>query len=183
MGNRLSRIVTRTGDLGTTGLADGSRVSKRDPRVVAMGDVDELNCCLGQLLAQPLPAQVSELLIGIQHDLFDLGGELSIPAAVIMDESYVSRLERLVEEFNHDLPPLKEFVLPGGGGAATVCHLARAVCRRAERSLWVLYEDQAVNAVSCVYLNRLSDLLFIIARVLGRASGGEVTWDRNRRRD
>jgi len=180
VGNRLSRIVTRTGDLGTTGLADGSRVSKGDPRIAAMGDVDELNCTLGQLLAQPLPARLRELLVSIQHDLFDLGGELAIPGSVIMDESHVTCLERLVEEFNQDLPPLREFVLPGGGSAAAACHLARAVCRRAERSVWALHESDAVNPRSGAYLNRLSDLLFVVARLLARAEGSEVTWDRSR---
>ncbi len=180
MADRLSRIVTRTGDLGMTGLGDGSRVSKCDPRVAAMGEIDELNCCIGLLTAHALPQPLTDALLDVQHDLFDLGGELSIPQAATLNETHLGRIESLAKELNDGLPPLKEFVLPGGGSAATACHFARAVCRRAERSVWTLHQSSAVNPRSCAYLNRLSDLLFIVARLLARSEGGEVTWDRDR---
>lgn len=183
MGHRLTRIVTKTGDAGTTGLGDGSRVSKGDPRVAAMGEVDELNCCLGLLLAQPLPARFRQTVTDLQHDLFDLGAELCIPDRATIDQSYVARLERLLAEFNADLPPLKEFVLPGGSAPAVTCHLARAVCRRAERALWTLTEKKSVNSTAGVYLNRLSDLLFVIARSLARSTDSEVIWDRERHKE
>jgi cob(I)alamin adenosyltransferase len=181
MGNRLSRIVTRTGDDGTTGLGDGQRVPKAATRIEACGSVDELNCALGLLLAEErLPAAISASLIESQHDLFDLGGELSIPGSVAIVARHVARLESDVERLNSDLPPLKEFVLPGGGSAAAACHLARAICRRTERCCWTLAQDEAVGADALHYLNRLSDLLFVMARVLARQEGGEVMWRRNR---
>jgi cob(I)alamin adenosyltransferase len=181
MGNRLSRIVTRTGDDGTTGLGDGQRVRKAAPRIEACGSVDELNCALGLLLAEAhLPDAISASLVESQHDLFDLGGELSIPGSTAILPQHVARLEADVEVLNAELPPLKEFVLPGGGSAAAACHLARAICRRAERRCWTLAQGEAVGADALRYLNRLSDLLFVMARVLARQVGGEVMWKRDR---
>ncbi len=182
MGHRLSKIYTRTGDKGTTGLADGSRVEKDSARVEAMGAVDELNCHIGQVLVHPLPDAVRECLIEVQHVLFDLGGELAIPGHVAVAEDYVTKLEQTLDGFNKALPPLKEFILPGGGAAAVACHLARAVCRRAERRLLSLARAESVNAASRAYLNRLSDLLFVLARVLARAQEGEVFWEPGRHR-
>jgi cob(I)alamin adenosyltransferase len=182
MGHRLSRIVTRTGDDGTTGLGDGRRVPKDAARIEAGGSVDELNCALGVLLAHPsVPATIASCLIETQHDLFDLGGELAIPGSVAIGAAQVQRLEAVVDELNTDLPPLKEFVLPGGGSAASACHFARAVCRRAERRCWALAHHEQVGADSMRYLNRLSDVLFVMARVLARQeSGAEVLWRRDR---
>jgi len=183
MGNRLSRIVTRTGDAGETGLASGARVKKTSLRVRAMGDVDELNSHVGAVLAQRLPASLRTALTRVQHELFDLGGELSLPGAVVITAGEVARLEADLEAHNRRLPPLKEFVLPGGNAPAAACHLARAVCRRAERCLWTLHEAEPQNAASLRYLNRLSDFLFVAARVLARARGGrEVTWQHTRQR-
>lgn len=185
MGNRLSRIATHTGDDGSTGLADGSRVAKTSTRVRAMGEVDELNACLGLVLAESLPDAIREDLLTAQHVLFDLGGELSLPGQAVLAEADIDRLDARLSACNETLPPLKEFVLPGGGRAAACCHLARTVCRRAERALLSLYQeedDNHLNPVTPVYLNRLSDLLFVVARVLARQEGGaEVTWDRSRR--
>jgi cob(I)alamin adenosyltransferase len=182
MGHRLSRIITRTGDDGTTGLGDGSRVSKDTLRVEAMGSVDELNCALGVVVSSDLPvAAAQDCLIEIQHDLFDLGGELAIPGTQLIDDARVAWLETQAEQFNAALPPLKEFVLPGGGTAASACHVARAICRRAERRCWALSHSEAVGGASLRYLNRLSDLLFVLARVLARAEGGsEPLWRRGR---
>ena len=175
MGHRLSRIVTRTGDDGTTGLGDGTRVSKASGRVAAMGDLDELNSALGCVLAEPLPEAVRAALATVQNDLFDLGGELSIPGRVAMAEGHVLRLDRDLEALNAALPPLREFVLPGGDRAAASCHLARAICRRAERSL-VAIEGEP-NPASLQYLNRLSDLLFVAARAVNRAHAhAETSW-------
>jgi cob(I)alamin adenosyltransferase len=174
MGNRLSKIYTRTGDDGSTGLGDGSRVAKEDLRVEAYGTVDETNSALGVLLGNPgVPAQIRRALTEIQHDLFDLGGELCIPGHVMINAAHVERLEKELDALNEDLPPLKEFILPGGGPAAAACHLARAICRRAER------RAQSVSADALKYLNRLSDLLFVMARVLARSAEGEVVWRRN----
>jgi cob(I)alamin adenosyltransferase len=181
MGHRLSKITTRTGDAGETGLADGSRVPKDSPRIAALGEVDELNSVIGVLLAEALPAEVRELLEGVQHDLFDLGGETAIPGQALMVEAQVGRLERSLEDFNRDLPPLKEFILPGGTRAAALAHLARTTCRRAERTLVGLARSEPVSTVARVYLNRLSDLLFVLGRVLNRAGGGsDVLWKRDR---
>lgn len=181
MGHRLSKITTRTGDAGETGLADGSRVPKDSPRIAALGEVDELNSVIGVLLAEVLPAEVRELLEGVQHDLFDLGGETAIPGRALMVEAQVGRLERSLEEFNRDLPPLKEFILPGGTRAAALAHLARTTCRRAERTLVGLARSEPVSTVARVYLNRLSDLLFVLGRVLNRSGGGsDVLWKRDR---
>jgi cob(I)alamin adenosyltransferase len=182
MGHRLSRIVTRTGDDGTTGLGDGQRVPKDTARIEACGSVDELNCSLGVLLAHPsLPAPIAACLIETQHDLFDLGGELATPGTAAIGAAQVQRLEAVLEEHNAGLPPLKEFVLPGGGSAASACHFARAVCRRAERRCWALAHHEQVGADALRYLNRLGDLLFVLARVLARQeSGHEVLWRRDR---
>lgn len=182
MGNRLSKIVTRTGDDGSTGLADGGRVPKESARIEACGTIDELNSALGVLLASAeLPAPMATQLLEIQHDLFDLGGELAIPGSVVISAGQVEALEALVESWNAELPPLREFVLPGGGAAAANCHMARAICRRAERRCWALSRAEPLGPQALRYLNRLSDLLFIMARVLARrAVGSEVMWRRER---
>ena len=184
MGHRLSRIITRTGDAGTTGLGDGSRVAKTSLRINAIGEVDELNSTLGVLLAEPdLPPAARAALLSAQHDLFDLGGELCVPGAEIIDAAHVERLENLAEEFNADLPRLKEFILPGGSRPAAIAHLARATCRRAERGIARLAETENVREAPRRYINRLSDLLFILGRFLNRAAGGEdVLWRSRRQR-
>jgi len=182
MGHRLSKIVTRTGDAGTTGLGDGSRVAKDSPRIEAIGAVDELNSNLGLLLAEDLPHAVVACLTDVQHDLFDLGGELSIPGYDAVSDAHVERLESAVERFNADLRPLKEFILPAGTRAASLAHVARTVCRRAERALVRLAQTDAVNEPARKYLNRLSDLLFVLARVLNRSAEREdVLWRKERR--
>ena len=181
MGHRLSKIVTRTGDAGTTGLGDGSRVAKDSTRIAAIGEVDELNSTLGLLLTEPLPAPVTACLTSAQHDLFDLGGELSVPGYTAVTDDHVRRLEDAVEAFNADLAPLKEFILPGGARAAAVAHVARTVCRRAERALVRLAATDPVNEAARRYLNRLSDLLFVLARYLNRNAGRpDVLWKRDR---
>jgi cob(I)alamin adenosyltransferase len=183
MGNRLSKIYTRTGDDGTTGLGDGARVAKDSARVTAYGSVDELNSAIGVVLAQEIPAPVREALTQIQHDLFDLGGELCIPGMAMIHDADVTRLENILDTFNDGLPPLKDFILPGGGMAAASAHVARTVCRRAEREAVTLSRNEVVRAEAIRYLNRLSDLLFVLARVLARASGhGEVLWQHERRK-
>ncbi len=184
MGNRLSKIYTRTGDTGTTGLGDGSRVRKDSARVEAFGTVDELNSVLGVLLAVPaLPEAIAACLTEVQHELFDLGGELCIPGSSVIGAAQVARLETGLDGFNDALPPLKEFILPGGGPAAAACHLARTVARRAERRVWTLAAQDVVNPESLRYLNRLSDLLFVLARVLARHErGAEVLWRHDRGR-
>jgi cob(I)alamin adenosyltransferase len=181
MGHRLSKIVTRTGDAGTTGLADGSRLGKDAPRIEAIGAVDELNSTLGLLLAEPLPGDVSACLTAVQHDLFDLGGELAIPGHAALADAQVARLEDAVLRFNADLGPLKEFILPGGTRPAALAHVARTVCRRAERSLVRMGAAEAVSDPVRRYVNRLSDLLFVLARTLNRAAGqADVLWRRDR---
>ncbi|HZR34270.1 MAG TPA: cob(I)yrinic acid a,c-diamide adenosyltransferase [Nevskia sp.] len=181
MGHRLSKIVTRTGDKGETGLATGERIPKSAPRVQALGDVDELNCCVGLLLVQELPEAMRDSLSTTQHELFDLGGELSLPGHALIKESYLLRLESELAGLNETLPPLKEFVLPGGNAAAAAAHLARAVARRAERSLWALNAIEPLSPLAPQYLNRLSDYLFVCARVLARLHGGrEVSWAKSR---
>ena len=183
MGNRLSRIYTRTGDDGTTGLGDGARVRKDDARVEAYGTVDEANSAIGVVLAVPgLPEDIRRCLTGIQHDLFDLGGELCIPGLRMIDAEHVTRLEQALDAFNDPLPPLKDFILPGGGPAAAACHLARTITRRAERRVWTLAaEADDVSPEPARYLNRLSDLLFVLARVLARhENGAEVLWRKDR---
>ena len=180
MGHRLSRIYTRTGDGGTTGLADGTRVDKDDIRIEAMGAVDELNSYIGRILSHKVPSDIREHLVDVQHTLFDIGGELAIPGAGTVTGERVEALEAVLDEINATLPPLKEFILPGGGGAATSTHVARSVCRRAERRLLALARRDEVNVHSRAYLNRLSDLLFVIARALARAHGSEIYWDSGR---
>lgn len=183
MGNRLSKIYTRTGDDGTTGLGDGSRTSKDSARVEAYGTVDELNSAIGVLLAcGGVPDSVRKLLVHIQHALFDLGGELCVPGMALIHAGEVTALEQALDHHNADLPRLKEFILPGGGMAAAQCHVARTICRRAERRVVTLARSESVRPEVVHYLNRLSDLLFVLARVLARASGhGEVLWQHERR--
>ena len=182
MGNRLSKIYTRTGDDGTTGLGDGSRVPKDSVRVEAYGTVDELNSAVGVLLAVPgLPPPASACLTQVQHELFDLGGELCIPGHRLITGEQVTQLEQALDGFNEALPPLKEFILPGGGPAAAACHLTRTIARRAERRVWTLARAEAVSPEVAKYLNRLSDLLFVLARVLARHElGTEVPWHHER---
>ncbi len=182
MGNRLSRIYTRTGDEGTTGLGDGTRVAKDSARVEAYGTVDECNSAIGLVLAVPdLPPAVKGVLTEVQHDLFDLGGELCIPGHRAITEAHVQRLEHALDEFNAGLPPLKEFILPGGGPAAAACHLARTIVRRAERRAWTAAREGELAPEPMRYLNRLSDLLFVLARVLARHENGqEVLWRHDR---
>lgn len=183
VGKRLTKIYTRTGDGGTTGLADGSRVAKDAPRIEAIGAVDELNSAIGVLLAEKLPNEVRGCLTDVQHDLFDLGGELSVPGHAIMSEAYVTRLEQLLDRFNAGLTALKDFILPGGSRAASLAHVARTVCRRAERRLVTLANKEAAPPFAVRYLNRLSDLLFVLARVLNRhARGGDVLWQQGKNR-
>ena len=183
MGNRLSKIYTRTGDAGDTGLGDGVRIAKDAARVEAFGTVDELNSTVGLLLASTISEIARDCLTRIQHELFDLGGELCMPGYTLIPEAYVTQLEQDLDAFNADLPPLKDFILPGGSEAAARCHLARTVCRRAERRLVTLAREEKVNPESIKYLNRLSDLLFVLARVLARADGGaEVIWVHGDRR-
>ena len=177
MGNRLSKIYTRTGDKGTTGLGDGSRVDKDSLRVETFGTVDELNSHIGLVLTGDIENAVQGCLTRTQHELFDLGGELCMPGYTLMPETCVDQLETDLDHFNEDLPPLKDFILPGGSESAARCHLARTVCRRAERLMVSLAKIEDINEVSLRYLNRLSDLLFVIARKLARANGGkEVIW-------
>jgi cob(I)alamin adenosyltransferase len=179
MGNRLSKIYTRTGDDGSTGLGDGTRVAKESLRVDAYGTVDEANSAVGVVLGSlSLPREIARCLTEIQHDLFDLGGELCIPGHVMISAAHVERLEKELDGFNAGLPALKEFILPGGGQAAAACHLARAIARRAERRCWSLARVESVSPEALKYLNRLSDLLFVVARVLARGAEGEVVWRR-----
>ena len=181
MGHRLSRIVTRTGDAGTTGLGDGNRVAKDAPRIEAIGAVDELNSTLGVLLAEALPDDARACLVDVQHDLFDLGGELSIPGYTAVTDAHVERLETAVDAFNADLAPLKDFILPGGTRAAALAHVGRTVCRRAERALVTLAGSETVGDPALKYVNRLSDLLFVLARALNRSAGQpDVLWRRDR---
>ncbi len=211
MGHRLSKIYTRTGDAGTTGLGDGSRTAKNSPRIAAMGDVDELNSLLGVILCEDLPEDVRELFIGIQHDLFDLGGELCIPGSTLLKATQPARLEAAIDHYNADLGPLKEFILPGAGiplpeggdkgsrtapapgsdsrgsgrpsaaRAAALTHLARTVCRRAERLVVGLATEESVADAGRQYLNRLSDLLFVLGRYLNKVAGGsDVLWQKGR---
>lgn len=182
MGNRLSKIYTRTGDDGTTGLGDGTRVAKDDLRVAAFGDTDEANSAIGMVLAvRDIPDEVRRCLVEVQHKLFDLGGELAAPGYRAIDQTHIDWLEQQLDGFNDHLPPLKEFILPGGGPAAAACHLARTITRRAERNVWTLAKRDAIPAELTMYLNRLSDLLFVIARILARHEGGtEVLWRHQR---
>jgi len=183
VGNRLSKIYTKTGDDGTTGLGDGSRVAKDSARVGAYGTVDEANSCIGLVLASEIPDDVRSLLVSVQHQMFDLGGELCIPGHAAIFDADIERLEQHLDAFNEPLPALKDFILPGGGEAAARCHIARTVVRRAERDTVTLSRHDAVRPEAIRYLNRLSDLLFVLARVLARASGhGEVLWNHDRRK-
>ena len=175
MANRLTKIVTRTGDKGTTGLGDGSRVDKDAPRVAAMGDIDELNSAIGCVLAEEIPGEVREILRAVQNDLFDLGGEVCIPGRTALAKGHVERIDKRLEALREKLPPLRDFVLPGGTRAAAACHLARATCRRAERSLVALKRAEPVSAIALQYVNRLSDLLFLAARTLNAAAGSKET--------
>ncbi|MEH6470232.1 MAG: cob(I)yrinic acid a,c-diamide adenosyltransferase [Halopseudomonas sp.] len=178
MGNRLSKIYTRTGDTGTTGLGDGSRIDKDDQRIEAIGDIDELNSCVGLLCCElvetdPLQADLYE----VQQNLFNLGGELSVPGYALVDDQHILQLEQLLDSLNAELPPLKDFILPGGNRAASACHLARSICRRVERRVVTLARQHEVRPQCQSYLNRLSDLLFVAARLLARRDGGqEVLW-------
>ena len=183
MGNRLSKIYTRTGDDGTTGLADGSRVAKDAARVEAMGAIDELNSLIGAILVHDIEAPVGECLVDVQHALFDIGGELAVPDMQVVGPHYVASLESVLDRFNEPLPPLKEFILPGGGAAAVAAHVARSVCRRAERRMIAVGREEPVNEHSRRYLNRLSDLLFVLARVLAIGGDGEVYWQKGRNRE
>jgi cob(I)alamin adenosyltransferase len=184
MAHRLTQIATRTGDDGTTGLGDGSRVAKSHLRIAALGDVDELNSTLGVLLAEPLPDDVRELLVVIQHELFNLGGELSMPGFELLKADAVLRLDEALSEHNAALPRLKEFILPAGTRSAAIAHVCRTVARRAERAVVALAAHETVNAAPRQYLNRLSDLLFVLARVLNRANldglGDDVYWQSER---
>ena len=177
MGYRLSKIVTRTGDDGTTGLGDGSRTTKDSPRVRAMGDLDELNSAIGLVLAEDIPPEVRAPLAAVQNDLFDLGGEICIPGREALGATHLARIEADVARLNESLPPLREFVLPGGSRPAAGAHLARTIGRRAERALVELHHVEPVSAASLMYLNRVSDLLFVAARALNRAAGvAEPAW-------
>jgi cob(I)alamin adenosyltransferase len=181
MGYRLSKIYTRTGDAGTTGLGDGSRVGKDAPRIAALGDVDELNAGVGLLLCEDLPEEVRTLLTGIQHDLFDLGGELAVPGGAFLKPGQPGRLEAAIDRYNAELEPLKEFILPGGTRAAALAHHARTICRRAERSVVALAQQEAVSEPARQYLNRLSDLLFVLARWLNKHAGrSDVLWQKGK---
>jgi cob(I)alamin adenosyltransferase len=181
MGKRLTQIATRTGDAGTTGLGDGRRVDKDHLRICAMGDIDELNSEIGVLLTEDIPESVAnelkDLFSKVQHDLFDLGGELCIPNYTLLKEEQVSQLDQWLEKYNSTLPRLEEFILPGGTRAAAQAHVCRTVCRRAERSIVKLGRNEDINDMPRQYVNRLSDLLFVLARVLNRAAGGsDVLW-------
>ena len=183
MGNRLSKISTRTGDDGSTGLGDGSRTTKDSARIHSLGDVDELNSFVGLLLCEDMPPDLREELVSIQHDLFDLGGELCIPGYELIKDEHVARLDALVEKYNADLPMLKEFILPAGSRAASLAHVCRTVCRRAERSIVALSQDESIRPHPRMYVNRLSDLMFVLARVLNRFAGGsDVLWQHERKR-
>ena len=184
MGNRLSKIATRTGDDGSTGLGDGSRIDKDALRIHAMGDVDELNSHIGLLLCEYLPPALREELISIQHDLFDMGGELCIPGYTLIADAQVARLDALLTKYNANLPPLQEFILPAGSRAAAQAHVCRTVCRRAERMIVSLGKAEQINDNPRQYMNRLSDLMFVLSRALNRFSGAsDVLWEKDRVRD
>lgn len=181
MGNRLSKITTRTGDAGETGLGDGSRVGKDAARIRALGDIDECNSAIGLLLTEDVPGEIRNALDAVQHEMFDLGGEICIPGHTVLKPEHVARLDALLARFNRDLAPLKEFILPGGSRAAAAAHLARTICRRAERSVVALGRKEPVSEAARQYLNRLSDLLFVLGRVLNRHAGrGDVQWHHQR---
>jgi cob(I)alamin adenosyltransferase len=182
MGNRLTKIATRTGDNGTTGLGDGSRTDKDSVRIHAIGDVDELNSNLGLLLSEAMPEEMRDELVGIQHDLFDLGGELCIPGYQMIKEEHVEKLDALLAKYNATLPALTEFILPAGSRAASIAHVCRTICRRAERSIVTLGKAETIHDHPRQYVNRLSDLMFVLARVLNRFAGGsDVLWQHERK--
>ncbi|MBV8659011.1 MAG: cob(I)yrinic acid a,c-diamide adenosyltransferase [Burkholderiales bacterium] len=177
MANRLTKIVTRTGDDGTTGLGDGARVSKASLRIIALGDIDELNCAIGVARAEPLPTEMIERLLCIQHDLFDLGGEICIPGRIALTDAHLARLDDDAAQYSASLPPLREFILPGGSRGAAALHVARAVCRRAERAVVALAASEPVSPLAAQYLNRLSDVLFMLARAGNAAAGvADTCW-------
>lgn len=177
MGHQLSKIYTRTGDNGTTGLGDGSRVDKNAPRIEAIGAIDELNSALGLLLTEKLPRPIAENLTQIQHTLFDFGGELAVPGSLVLKAADVTHVEEELDELNKDLSPLKEFILPGGSPAAAICHMARTICRRAERNVFTLSQSESVSELSLQFLNRLSDYLFVAARALNKSANvDDVLW-------
>ena len=179
MGNRLSKIYTRTGDDGTTGLADGTRVLKTSRRIDAMGDVDELNSTIGLLMTEPSTKNFQEVLSEVQNSLFDIGGELALPNQKLLSDERIEKIEKLLDSMNDALPPLKEFILPGGSRAAAICHQARSVCRRAERCLLILSAEEEISEVTLKYMNRLSDLLFVLARTLNKcAKHSDVFWNK-----
>lgn len=181
MGHRLSKIYTRTGDAGTTGLGDGQRVSKNSARIHGLGEIDELNAVLGVLLCEEMPEDIRALLTNVQNDLFDLGGEVCIPGMTMITDRQVTMLETELDRLNEPLPPLKDFILPGGSRPAALAHHARTVCRRAERAIVALAQDEAVNDAPRQYLNRLSDLLFVLGRALNRAEDrGDVLWQKRK---
>ena len=181
MGNRLTQIATRTGDAGTTGLGNNHRVSKNRLRVHAMGDIDELNSQIGLLLCEEMPADLRALLVEIQHQLFNLGGELSIPGYELLKAEAVLTLDQALAHYNAQLPKLQEFILPAGTRAAAQAHVCRTVARRAERQVVALGNEESINATPRQYLNRLSDLMFVLARVLNRVNGGDdVYWKSER---
>lgn len=183
MANRLSKIYTRTGDAGTTGLGDGTRVAKNHLRVQAMGDVDELNAVIGVMLTETMSQPVMDVMTRIQHDLFDLGGELCMPGYQMVKSERVTVLEQTLDSWNESLAPLKEFILPGGSKAAAYCHLARTVCRRAERTMHTLNAQEQLTEVSLQYINRLSDLLFVLCRILNQEAGvADVLWNNQAKR-
>jgi len=180
MANRLSKIYTKTGDAGTTGLGDGTRVAKDSLRVAAMGDVDELNSIIGLLLTEPISTEINQVLTRIQHDLFDMGGEICMPGYAMIKLERVASLENTLDHWNDTLTPLKEFILPGGSRAAAYCHLARTVCRRAERTMTTLNTHEEITEISIQYINRLSDLLFVLCRILNKEAGvPDVLWQNN----
>jgi cob(I)alamin adenosyltransferase len=180
MANRLSKIYTKTGDAGTTGLGDGTRVAKDSLRVAAMGDVDELNSIIGLMLTEPTSTEINKVLTRIQHDLFDMGGEICMPGYAMIKQERVTDLENTLDKWNDTLTPLKEFILPGGSRAAAYCHLARTVCRRSERTMITLNTHEKITEISLQYINRLSDLLFVLCRILNKEAGvPDVLWQNN----
>ena len=180
MGKRLSKIYTRTGDEGSTGLGDGARVPKTSPRVEAMGQVDELNSLIGLMMTEALPEEIHQFLMAVQHMLFDLGGELSLPGHTLVSPERVIAVENILDELNATLAPLEEFILPGGTRAAALCHVARSTCRRVERALFSVDDGHAISDASRQYVNRLSDLLFVMARSLNRSAGErDILWQQD----
>ena len=180
MGNRLSKIYTRTGDQGKTGLADGSRIDKFHSRIESLGNIDELNSIIGIILTEKIPDNKKILLEKVQHDLFDIGGELSIPGHFVIDDRKIDFLEKILDEMNNELDPLKEFILPGGTKISSYCHLARTVCRRVERNLFKLAQTDKVNEASLKYINRLSDMLFVLARFLNKINQfNDIFWKKD----